>query len=828
MRFRGVLCGAVSLASLVAAGATSAAGAGGVELRQDSGNTPAARANPQKVTFTVPLVFNGAVYGDVLVEVDGSGRYLANTEDLRREFSVILGEEGLAALDQVIAGKATVSQNELISAGFDLEFDSGRIELVLRNMPARYRQVQRFGRDSSRGSSAELVTIEPEHISSFMNVTANFDYDSELGRGDPDLFLDGATRIGKVVIEYDGAFTRQFSENFRFLRRSTRAVYDDVANYRRFSAGDVRPRSLSIIRSPELGGVAVDRNRQLYEPFVVTTRLSGRQIVLDNRSTVDVLVSGQLYESVQLDAGVYDLSDLPVRQGTNDIQLVIRDSFGRREVVNLDFFSEALDLPAGESEYSFAIGMVSDTLFFEPEYRNELAATGFYRRAFSSDLVVGAAAQVSENVQLVGASVSSVPQTIPGVFDLELAGSQFEGDIGIAISAGYRLLMGDTALDASQFIVNVDYESAAFTTLADPFASSFDLLSIAATYSRNLGADAYGLVGINYLSSSAQPNDNYNIYAEYNRRLSRRLRFRIGAEYGSNNGQEDIGIRAGIAMDIGRRARLNADYRSRVDNFRAALTRSASEGVGQFGYGVAFSRFSDSVRGDLNVDYAANRFDARATVTTGGDGFGEFFSEQNARLQLATSLAFAGNSFGIGRPIYDSFLLARPHSRTDRSDVITGRSLSGGAYDARSGIFGAAVQRNLSSYNEQSVQYDFANPDIGYDIGDGLARVSPPYKSGYSLTVGDDHFVSILGSLADENGPLALATGQIYALDPEEEFEPLAVFTNSVGRFAVSGLAPGQDYEIRLSNSDKRVRISIPEDSIAMVRLGTLSVHAAQ
>ncbi len=60
---------------------------------------------------------------------------------------------------------------------------------------------------------------------------------------------------------------------------------------------------------------------------------------------------------------------------------------------------------------------------------------------------------------------------------------------------------------------------------------------------------------------------------------------------------------------------------------------------------------------------------------------------------------------------------------------------------------GAALQNTLTSYLNQSVNYDVTDPPRGYDIGDGIKRVTPAYKSGYVIEVGSAAFVSAIGTL---------------------------------------------------------------------------------
>ena len=274
-------------------------------------------------------------------------------------------------------------------------------------------------------------------------------------------------------------------------------------------------------------------------------------------------------------------------------------------------------------------------------------------------------------------------------------------------------------------------------------------------------------------------------------------------------------------MALGGNTRASAEYRSRTDSLRANLSRGADNQVGSFGYHVGISKFGDDTQADLQLEYNANRFAARADLNSSGNSVGGVFDDQRARLQIGTSIAYAGGSVGIGRPISNSFLLAKPHPALTDQGVMSARTLSRGNYYAKSGALGSAVQGDLSPYNSQNVQFDAANPVDGFDVGDGTILVKPPYKSGYSLIVGSANYVSVIGRLADSNGPVALVTGEVRALDSADDFEMLPFFTNSSGRFGIFGLAPGKKYEVVLSDTQRKFIIEVPAEGDPVFRMET-------
>lgn len=813
-----------TLATTIVAGALSSSA-----IAQETQPEPGTEARAQRaVQFTVPLRFGNQVFGDVLIEADGASDVAMEAESLRNEFGALLNETGKRMLDEAIFGRAFVRPSDLEAIGLIVRFNQSQLLLVVESIPGELRPVQSLGQTESVRTVDSLPVIEPASFSTYLNANVNVDYARRSGLRDPDLFLNGATRWGDVVVEYDGAFTDQFSEGYRFYRRGVRAVYDQPNSYRRYSAGDLRVNTVPLLQTPFIGGVSLEKRRRLFDPYLPVARLGGREIFLDNDSTVDVLINGERYQTFQLEPGRYDLANLPVQLGNNDVQLRIRDSAGRQQLVALNFFYEPLDLPAGESEYVLATGFVADNLGFEPDYTDRAAFMGMYRRAVSDTLILGGGLQVSEDVQAASIASSFVPQFVPGAFDVEFAASRGDRGTGFAARGAYRFRTSGSFARASQLSVNVDFESKNYQTLADVIPVDFDLLNVGANFTQGLGEDTYLSAGAIYSRISGDRPDRSTFYADIVHRLTERLRATAGVEYGTGSiFGRSFGIRVGIAMSFGGSTRANIDYRSRTETLRASLSQGSDDSVGSLGYDLGFvdSRGQTSV--DANVDYIGNRLDARLSLFSNGSSLGSITDDQRARLQVGTSIAYADGAFGVGRPIGDAFALVHPHPALRDTEIVSGRSLSENRFDAASGVLGAAVQSDLASYSQQSVQYDVEGMVPGADIGDGIARLEPPFRGGYSIQVGSAYYVSVSGVLYIDGEPAKLAVGTVSA-EGDDEFAPMTFFTNSNGRFALLGLAPGGTYLVDLRDVDRDLVINVPNDDQALFQLGRVDLASSE
>jgi outer membrane usher protein len=782
---------------------------------------PAISQRGESITMSVPLVWSGQILGDVVVQVERSGAAAIESQSLRIELSRLLNAAGTARLEEVIAGDPFVTEAQLKSGGFDVSFDESLLQLTIASIDPALRPVEPL-RGRSENSDRLLPSIEPAKFSAYLNSSVNLLYGDREGLVAPDVFLFGAARLRDIVLEVDGGLTQNLDQNYRFYRRAARAVYDEPDSYRRWSAGDLLLQDTGVLRSPFIGGVAVEKSRRIFDPFAPTITLGGRQIFVGSPSTVEIIVNGAPYQTLDLQPGTYSLDDLPIQLGSNDVQLVVRDASGREQVTRFDYFFDPIDLEAGEDEYSAAAGFVAREAGLQPEYSGDPAAVFNYRKALNDILILGGGVQISEDIQVLGFETQIVPQVVPGSFDLQAAVSTGDST-GFAVRGGYRVNFG-SAPTQKRFSATFDYQSENFRTVGDISGFRLERLSVNATYSQSLSLRTTVVAGANYFSRSGG-RDQSTFFVDVNHRLRDNIRASIGMEYGTGPFfNSNFGVRAGITVLLGGRHRADAAYESRRGLARASVSRGSESHVGSLGYSLNVQRSDGSVSADGIVDYIGNRFEARASLGTSGNGLSGIADNQLARLQIGTSFAFADGAFGIGRPIHDSFLLARPHRTLADTEVIAGRSLREGEYEAASGALGAGVINRLTSYNAQDVQYDTEALQAGYDIGSGVVRVEPSYRAGYDLLVGTDRFVSAVGYLEVQGAPAALVSG-IMTSNDDEGFEPTPFFTNSAGRFGIIGLAPGRTYTVQLQGSGRTFTITVPADNTGLLKLGTINLH---
>lgn len=799
---------------LTGVAATGTAAAQSLPAEQNPPADPARAEEQAPTQLLLPLVRNGRVYGDVLADVFVDGRILYNRSSLVEKLAPLLSPDGSVRFEQDLPDKTKLTPQEVAAAGIELRYDPSQLEISVDRIDGELALLQSLGFDPVADEFP--ITLQPSRTSGYLNIFSDIGVDNLGSSLNPAILFDGAVRARDIVVEFEGGYDRNIAGGTGFYRRSTRAIYDELEKTRRWSAGDVQLSGLNLLGGIFLGGVGVEKGRRVFNDAGPITDLGGQQILLERDATIEVLIAGQQVELLQLTAGPYDLALLRAQYGGRNAQLFVTDVAGRRQITSFDTFIDPNALAPGETEYGAAFGVVPRGFGVNPDYSGDPALSAYYRRGLSNRITLGGAVQASQDIQVVGGEMVASPRAIPGRFELGLATSFGQGT-GYAVELGYSLQFSRSSLS-----VNGEYRSSGFVTVSDEvFVNRADSFFLNANYSQRIDERSSIVVGANWFDRG-RFGANRTLFADFVRSTPR-YRFSIGAEYGDDFFSRSYGIRATFSIPLGRSVRADAIYNSRRDDARASISKSYEDRVGSWGYDL-IARHSQGTQGvEASASHVANRFFARGFVSSSGRGLGNITDARSARLQIGTALAFADGTFGIGRPITDSFVLARPNSDLDGPRATLGRTLAAGSPEALSGPLGAAVSGRLSSYNRQSVIYDLADAPPGIDIGTGVETVLPPYRSGYSIVIGSGASITAIGFLNFPDGRAELISGTVSSID-DPEFGEQPFFTNSTGRFAIIGLRPGKAYEIRLPGARTSFMVEVPENSDPILQLSEIEV----
>ena len=137
-----------------------------------------------------------------------------------------------------------------------------------------------------------------------------------------------------------------------FKRRRSRLVYDFADEEIRIQAGDADVYGTGYQSAPDVLGVTVEKSPRKLSPGENIRATGKSSFRIERPSDVEVLVNGAISQKLRLRAGNYNLSDLPLATGANEVQLIITDDTGERRTLAFTTFFDGNLLGEGKHEWS--------------------------------------------------------------------------------------------------------------------------------------------------------------------------------------------------------------------------------------------------------------------------------------------------------------------------------------------------------------------------------------------------------------------------------------------------------------------------------------------
>ncbi|WP_069790761.1 fimbria/pilus outer membrane usher protein [Cyanobacterium sp. IPPAS B-1200] len=778
----------------------------------------------------VPLFINDQPQGEIVVFValgDEDNLEIVATTLLSR-IREYVRPDVQEALEQLVGDSGNLTINGIQSTGIDGFFDGQQLQLRLQ-IPPNLRRTIVYGSGNQNLPPGAENAIRPASLSGFVNLRGRQSYlwsgSGNLGREAFGLGIDGAINYRGWVLEGSGTYSEGATPSF--IRSDIRLVRDDPNNGIRYVMGDLFSFTRGYQSFVPMGGIAMVRNFSL-QPYLVTVPTGQFEFFLDRPSTVEIFVNGLLRQTLQLPAGTQDIRNFALNTGHNNITLQITDDVG--QVRNLSFSAPlASDLLAvGLSQFGVGVGVPS---FSEEGTRNydmsRPIATGFYRQGIAPNLTLGAYFQGANVQQLFGSE--GVLATNLGNFGWDMALSNNPVGVDHSFRLRYQYLPLTTAgRRAPNFGFNVEYQGPFFQrfgnlSIGNPdnvFSDSVNMVAwnLGVNYGQRLTDNLGVNFNVGYQIGSLDNPDGYRGAIALNTRLSSNMSLNVSLSHRrQQSGEDDTQLRINL-LQSGRNQSISA---------RNTLT-TEGEGTTEVRWNRRNPNTFNSINSNLtlNLNPQPRSFGSRLGLDYrtffGSLNFAHDYnqSQQRSNLNFDTAFVFAGGRVGWTRPVTDSFVIIARNDNFSNQSIVVNPSTRG--HIAEAGIFGPAVVPTLSSYSLSNIRIDALDLPLGFDLGESAFTLYPTYRSGSVIVVGTDATVFVRGTLQDgEGNPIALQAGEVISLS-NPDFEPLTLFTNQVGRFALMGLTPGS-YRLNLfTNPRLSTEFTIPANETGVFDLGII------
>ena len=811
------------LAGLAApAGAATGADAAAGDQAPQVAPARAERLNPtgRTIILTVPAKDGAAYLGDMPLTITADDTLSFPTDRTLQLFEPVLAGDVLSALRANLAGQSAVGPADFASVGITISYDPRTLELQF-DIPVEKR--------ASR--SVSVSALDRQSIGSFvrradfaayLNVRGSVDFyedGPQNGFEAPVFLLNGAMNLHGAVVESD-AIWAPGSNGVDFQRLGSRVVVDDTRLLARFTAGDLDPQGRGFQSSPDIAGVSIFRSYSVLNPQQSIRPRGDRTFTLTRPSVVEVLVNGQQVRRLQLAPGNYNLRDFPFAQGGNDVRLNVLDDTGRSEVLRFNLFLDQTQLARGLSEFGLYAGVKAPLGLHGPVYSNDWVTSGFYRRGVSDRVTLGANFQADQQIQMGG--VEAVFGTEIGTIGTQAAFSHTAGyGDGYALQGTFQRLIQRSNGQADSLNLFAERRSRKFAPITFLLADNQYSYEAGGGYTHAFSPEFYMGTQARYSKGRDQRPDVHNYSLTAGWRISPVASLTAEARYTQDSGGRQYSGFLTLTVRAGRNTSVRGEFDTRDNRARLSYQTLHGTGVGSYNITADAERSDFGSNVSLNASYFGNRAELGLShFGTFTNGFDQSTSQRSS-FRFGTSLAVADGTASMGRPIYDSFAVVKPHRSLKTGSVVVDPSSFG--YTASSGALGTALMPSLSSYSDRTITVDVDGAPVGVDIGQGSFKVFPGYRSGYVLEVGSDYHVTAMGTMIDVDAqPVALVSGKATELAHPDR-APVTLFTNRQGRFGATGLAPGQWRLEMLDTKNSIYVITIPADAEGVVRLGDIT-----
>lgn len=766
--------------------------------------TVMAQAEPDAITVTptepglelyASISVNSAPRGSFLVVRFADGNFAIRTDDLSS-----IGIARIEAQEIKLDGEDYVLLASLKGAKF--EFQEQRVHIAIQIDPQALQSQLLDARWRSRRKDIEHVN----RPSAFLNYSYNYDDSLFVSQA---VFGEIGIRHGNFLFLSDGFYER-VEDTDRAVRLRTSITYDNRETLQQGVFGDFITSSGALGSTLDLGGISFSKNFRI-DPYFIRYPYASYAGLASTPSQYEVLVNGNQVSTGNLEPGPFEITNIQGPIGVSDVEVVVRDAFGREQYFATPFFFTQQALRAGVNEYNFAIGARRQQLGTESANYGALAATGLYRHGITDFLTLGARAETSEDVSNFGPNITLLAGRL-GLFNTTISYSTNSSDDGVAGVFDYLIQ-------------------------TRKFNASAHLLAQSRQYSR-VGVDprfnarieagtsfSYRSVTLNYLTTRPYQGIDRTVYGvSWSPRLPiPRLSF-----YSTLRRIEDASPRnelfAGFNYYFQKDYGVSGTAQTSDGNHRvtSSVQKAIPTGEG-WGFSATASQFENSqgsghsVRPfvQYNAKYASLLADYQRTST-------DVDALESKRFAVQGSITAVDNTVMLSRPVTDAFGLVK----VDNLENI--RIYQGGQLAGKTDSKGRLLIPTMGSYVDNQISVDSRDVPFNFELNRFARLVSPGLRGGAVLDFGAKRIQAVAGTLKMRRDAdvLPVNYGELTA---KIDGETVKLPVGHAGDFFIENLPPGS-YTLLYSGQAGvcTVFLEAPESDEAIVELGDVLCAADQ
>lgn len=750
----------------------------------------------------VNVRINSENKGDMIAYLTPQGNFLFGIQELKE-----LGFRDPKGTLTVIGQKEYVSLRSM--QGVSYTFDQDKLSLDINANPELLEK-KVFDFKTQRRPR----TLYPRDNSAFLNygVTQYSNlYDSD--NRTLNVSNEAGIRLHDILFFTDTTYTRNNLDD-NFVRLQSSAIYDFRQDMRRLTVGDLFASSGDLGGSVNLGGLSYSKLYSM-DPYFIKQPLfkfSGQTAL---PSEADIYVDGILYRREKLSPGTFELQNIQYYGGYRNVDIVIKDAFGREQRIQNPFFFNDILLKKGLNEYSYNAGFVRQNYGVTSNDYGDPAFSFFHRYGLTDQVTVGIRGEGSTgSIANFGPTISFLEKNI-GIFTA--SASQ-----GVGEYSGIAGLFSHTYQSkwvTTQFFVQGN--SRDYRTLASLQTSGItDLLKYQVSAGAGYNQKDFGSLWFNYAQIKKYIGLDTETYsATYLRQITDKLQLSVSYTHSNQNEYGDyVSIRFTWYPAQNLTVALAHERDEKTDITSLQINKNAPVGEG-YGYRLTASQVNNPessasfVNPFVQINGKYGIYSAEYRGQYEGSGTTEAY-----QVSASGGIVYVGNTIGLTRPVYDSFGLVKV-ADLKGIEVSQNNQFIGTTNSA-----GKVLIPSMNSFSDNYISINDKNIPLNYTAHYITREVSPPYRSGSFIAFDVTKVQGMTGTLHVRS----------KGIEVPVEFEEVIVSVNGRtfnsptgkgGEFYLENIPPGT-YPATCKYMEKTLHfdIIVPVNNETVIHLGKIIV----
>jgi len=633
-------------------------------------------------------------------------------------------------------------------------YDPLALTLVIELPPEAFLETSR------RAEMAAMPTPVPPELGGFLNYelfAANSE-DAQQRSGQWELGVFNPWGVGVT-----GLFVNQLASQPVPVRLDTTWTHDVPAQRETWRFGDTVSTAGTWGQSLRFAGVQYATNFGTEPGFATFTpqSVAGQALM---PSTVDVFINNALVSRQSVPPGPFTIDNLPVVSGSGQVQVVVRDLFGRERLVQTPFYASQALLRQGLRSFAYEAGFVRQDFGQQSDNYGPWLATATLRQGLSDQLTGELHAETTAGQATLGAGADYLLADV-GTMSAYLAGSSRGSDTGGLLLLGIDRLTPRFSVGArAQKTTDGFAQLGSAAGRAGPSQLSSANLSFV--------LPSIGAVGVAYISQVRGDEPETRVASlSYSVSLAAAASLSVAAltDLRGDQGTQllvTLSVPLGPSITAGGNTQLSRTRAGHTQaDYAATVQRNLPSGSG-YGYRLQ-TRNGPSSQGSLTLQNDVGTY----TVDALQDAIG-------TATQLSASGGFAlvgGHGFA-SRRIDESFALVTVPGYANVG--VLADNQSAGHTDAN----GNALIPRLRAYDRNVISIAQEDLPMDAEIGALSIPVVPYFRSGLALAFpvkrsraatftviledgGELPNAAVLTMLEPPGGALLGAKGEVYATD---------------------------------------------------------------